>query len=73
MDKTIEDFIETDPKTLEFKERALKFEEEIKPISEKWGVAPWAGLQSSNEIIAAVPQLKDLFEKSEPENGLPAA
>jgi hypothetical protein len=65
MAKTIEDFIEKDLKEVEFKDRALAFEEAIKPLSEKWGVAPWAGLQSSNEIIAAVPQLKDLWEKKE--------
>lgn len=70
--KTVADYIETDPPELSFKERAAKYEEEIKPICEKWGVLPWAGLQSTNEIIASVPQLKDSWEKPA-DNGLPAA
>ncbi len=70
MAKTITDVIE-DPKSLPFEERAKKYEEEMKPIMEKWGVAPWAGLQSTNELIAAVPQLKDLLAKPE-ENGISA-
>lgn len=64
-EKTIADFIETDPKELAFSERVKKYEEEMKPVSEKWGVAPWAGLTNTNEIIAAVPQLKDLWPKED--------
>lgn len=63
MPKTIEDFIESDMKDKPFEERARGFEEELKPLSEKWGVVPWAGLQNTNEIIAAIPQLKDAWQK----------
>lgn len=71
MPKTIKDVIGVDIK-MTFKERAAKYEEEIKPICEKYGVLPWAGLQSTNEIIAAVPQLKDAWEKPS-ENGVSAS
>lgn len=70
--KTIADYTESDPKDLPFKERAAKYEKAIKPICEKWGVLPWAGLQSTNELIASVPQLKDAWEKPA-ENGVSAA
>lgn len=63
-EKTIDDFIGNDLKEMPFKDRAAKYEAEIKPIVEKYGVMPWAGLQSTNEIIAAVPQLKDLWEET---------
>ncbi len=59
--------IEPDFKSLSFEERAAKYQDEIKPICEKYGVAPWAGLQSTNEVIAAVPQIKDLWKKDEEE------
>lgn len=55
----------TDIKDRPFQERASEFEKEIKPFAEKWGVVPWAGLQQTNELIAAVPQLKDLWEKKD--------
>lgn len=42
-----------------FQERAKAFEEEIKPIAEKWEIALWAGLQTTQEAIIAVPMFKD--------------
>lgn len=61
-EKTIADFIETDPKERPFAERAAEFEKELQPLIDKWGVAPWAGLASTQESIAAVPLIKDLLE-----------
>ena len=40
-------------------ERAKKFEEEVKPLLDKYELALWAGLQSNNESIVAVPMYKD--------------
>lgn len=60
-EKTIEDFIETDPKELPFAERAAAYEKELQPLIEKYGVAPWAGLASSQEAITAVPLIRDLL------------
>lgn len=59
----------TDIKELPFQERAEKYQEELKPLMEKWGIAPWAGLQSSNEMIAAVPMLKDMWQAAEEPKG----
>lgn len=67
--KTIQ---EIPPKEMPFKDRATAYEKEMKPICEKWGVIPWAGIQSTNEIIAAIPQLKDAWEKPA-EDGVSAA
>lgn len=63
--KTVEDFVQVLPKELDFQERARRYEQDIKPLVEKWGVAPWAGLQSTNEMIAAVPMLKDMWPKED--------
>jgi len=49
----------TTPTEPTFQERARAFEEEIKPISEKWGIILWAGLQQTQEAIVAVPMFKD--------------
>ena len=60
---TISDFIAKSNKDTPFEERARKFEEEIKPLTEKWGVIPWATLGLTNEAIAATACLRDLWEK----------
>ena len=62
-EKTIDDIIAPDYKEMPFNERAAKYEEEMKPIMEKWGIAPWAGINSTNEMIAAIPMLKDMWPK----------
>ena len=62
---TISDFIAKDRKDMPFEERAKKFEEAIKPLCDEWGIVPWAGLQTTNELIGAVPQLKDTWANHE--------
>lgn len=61
-DKTLGDFIAKDNKKLPFEERAQKFQENLKPLVEEWGVAPWAGIQQTQEAILSVPMLKDLWD-----------
>ena len=63
MEKTIEDIVSKVNEGMPFEERARKFEAEVKPISEKWGIAPTAGLQTTPQAIVAVPLLADLWDK----------
>lgn len=65
MPKTVKEALEKDPKEYAFEERARKYEAEMKPVVEKWGVAPWAALQATNEALTAVPVIKDLWPKQE--------
>lgn len=65
MAKTVENLVNI--KELSFEERVKGYENAVKILIEKWGVSPWAGLQSNNEMIAAVPMLKDLWPKETPD------
>ena len=64
MKPTLETFIAKDNKDVPFEDRARKWEEEVKPLCEKWGVTPWSSLSSSPQAIVCSPALKDLWEPS---------
>lgn len=63
MTKTLKDITESPKTDILFDERAKKFEAALKPLIEKWGVAPIAVLQSSETALRAQIVLTDLWQK----------
>lgn len=62
---TLTDFLAKGNKDLPLEERAKKFSEEMKPLTEKWGVIPYPVLGTNEQAIAATLVLKDLWTKPE--------
>ncbi len=62
MTKSINDVIS---KSMPFDQRAKAFEQELKPLVEKWGVFPWASLSQSQDAIQALLVLRDAWEPKE--------
>lgn len=54
-------------KAVPFLDRAAGFNADVKLLTEKWGIIPWAGLSPTQESIMAVPLVKDIWASEEPE------
>lgn len=60
-EKTLTDVLAKKNKDLPFEERAKKYLERIKPISEELGVVAWAELQMGQNALQALPNLMDAW------------
>lgn len=63
MKKTLSDFVAKQNKDLSFEDRAKRYLERIKPISEELGVVAWAELQQTQNQLTALPNLMDTWAK----------
>lgn len=65
MAKSIKEAIEKEPKDYTFEERARKWEEEIKPLCEKWGVIPGATINATQDGIFPAVAIRDIWQKEQ--------